>query len=233
MVPPSSPSHWRGRRRASTSTVADVRRLAGRPRALQISTAYPDVTRPTRRSIPRFAHESYEISKAVYQALPLCIADKAVASYAPPTLEGGHCGLSGRRVKFVLLWRWRRTSADRRRGARHVQQLSPSCSPFQSFQHSRAIADSVKLRPGIKVERTSTNSVTVSRMRRPSVTGGFDCSCSHGSNGGSCTITIKSDFILCSKGARDTCNQTCELGTTISGNLGAWIARGRVTRKQP
>jgi hypothetical protein len=94
-------------------------------------------------------------------------------------------------------------------------------------------ADSVKLRPGIKVERTSTNSVTVSRMRRPSVTGGFDCSCSHGSNGGSCTITIKSDFILCSKGARDTCNQTCELGTTISGNLGAWIARGRVTRKQP
>jgi hypothetical protein len=50
----------------------------------------------TRRSIPRFAHESDEISKAVYQALPLCIADKAVASYAPPALgKGGHCGLAG------------------------------------------------------------------------------------------------------------------------------------------
>src|SRR5262249_8035563 len=34
MVPPSPPSHWKGWRRASTSTVEDVRRLAGRPRAV-------------------------------------------------------------------------------------------------------------------------------------------------------------------------------------------------------
>jgi hypothetical protein len=35
----------------------------------------------TRRSIPRFAHESDKISKAVYQALPLCIV-AALQGYA-------------------------------------------------------------------------------------------------------------------------------------------------------
>jgi hypothetical protein len=35
----------------------------------------------TRRSIPRFAHERHEISKAVYQALPLCIV-AALQGYA-------------------------------------------------------------------------------------------------------------------------------------------------------
>jgi hypothetical protein len=95
-------------------------------------------------------------------------------------------------------------------------------------------ADSIKLKPGVKVEPKSTNSVTVARMRNPSITGTFDCSCSQGSNGGSCTITISQDVIFCGKGANDTCNQSCELGTIISGNLGAWIARGRVkTRNQP
>jgi hypothetical protein len=96
-------------------------------------------------------------------------------------------------------------------------------------------ADSVKLSPGVKVEPKSTNSVTVTRMRNPSVTGTFDCSCSQGSNGGTCTITISQGIIFCGKGANDTCNQSCELGTVISGNVGALIARGQrvKTRNQP
>jgi hypothetical protein len=88
-------------------------------------------------------------------------------------------------------------------------------------------ADSVKLSPGVKVEPKSTNSVTVTRMRNPQISGEFDCSCSQGSNGGSCTITISSGVIHCGKGANDTCNQSCELGTIISGNLGGWIASGQ------
>jgi hypothetical protein len=96
-------------------------------------------------------------------------------------------------------------------------------------------ADSVKLKPGVNVELKSPNSVTVTMMRRPAISGEFDCSCSQGSNGGSCTVTISSGVIFCGKGANDTCNQSCELGTVISGNVGALIARGQrvKTRNQP
>jgi hypothetical protein len=44
-----------------------MRRPVGRPPRLA------DFYSLSRRHIPRFAHESDEISKAVYQALPLCI----------------------------------------------------------------------------------------------------------------------------------------------------------------
>jgi hypothetical protein len=69
--------------------VEDVQRLAGRPRAFGDAIAVfarerapiPTSRDRTRRSMPRFAHESDEISKAVYQALPLCIV-AALQGYA-------------------------------------------------------------------------------------------------------------------------------------------------------
>jgi hypothetical protein len=61
--------------------VEDVRRLAGRPRALQISTAYHDVTRPDETLDPAFRARERRDFQAVYQALPLCIV-AALQGYA-------------------------------------------------------------------------------------------------------------------------------------------------------
>jgi hypothetical protein len=87
-------------------------------------------------------------------------------------------------------------------------------------------ADSVKLRPGLNVESKSPNSVTITRMRPPQISGTFDCSCS---NDGTCSLTVTSTGVMfCSKGGTDTCKESCNLTTTTTGNLGAWIARGQV-----
>jgi hypothetical protein len=62
-----------GWRRASIATVRRCDGWPAGPAPCRFLQPIPTSRDRRRRSIPRFAHESDKISKAVYQALPLCI----------------------------------------------------------------------------------------------------------------------------------------------------------------
>jgi hypothetical protein len=80
-VPPSPPSHWRGGAGQAHRRWKMCDGWPAGPAPCRFLQPIPTSRDRTRRSIPRFAHESDEISKAVYQALPLCIV-AALQGYA-------------------------------------------------------------------------------------------------------------------------------------------------------
>jgi hypothetical protein len=83
--------------------VEDVRRLAGRPRALQISTAYHDVTRPDETLDPAFRARERRDFQAVYQALPLCIV-AALQGYAEAYEPSSHMERQHRDIGAKARW---------------------------------------------------------------------------------------------------------------------------------
>ena len=91
-----------------------------------------------------------------------------------------------------------------------AQAVEPVGAPKDKA--AAAKGSTIRLQPGVTVKLTGNRAL----LRKGSITGTYDCSCS-GGGGGECYVIQSGSDLHCSSAAQPPCSGTCQLITKTQG----------------